>query len=178
MSTYHVPTYCNVPMVWAVSPLHRADPLWRRVSFIRSHCALMLVQYMTPQLFVPQVPKLQPQQISYLDWLFMWLWPLFFASAGERLFFRFKVQDDRVGKDNLAAWACIRLDRLRMGVRFVHLWDANGIESHGQLLVHIDKRMYWCLPVREITGQLYPLLTLLVISVHFCVLSICDYCTE
>ena len=55
---------------------------------------------------------------------------------------RFKIQDDHdFGKDELAAWACIRLDRLRTGYRFVHLLDANGLESKGVLLVHISKTL-------------------------------------
>ena len=54
---------------------------------------------------------------------------------------RIKLQGDRrMGKDELAAWACIRLDRLRRGLRFVHLFDAHGVESRGVLLVRIFKR--------------------------------------
>ena len=52
---------------------------------------------------------------------------------------RFKIQDDRIGKDDLAAWACIRLDRLRTGYRFVPLLDGAGRESSGVLLVGIEK---------------------------------------
>jgi phosphatidylinositol phospholipase C, delta len=44
-----------------------------------------------------------------------------------------------MGKDNLAAWACIRLDRLQQGYRFVHFLDAKGMESSGVLLVKISK---------------------------------------
>ena len=55
---------------------------------------------------------------------------------------RFKVQDDEIGKDDLAAWACIRLDRLQSGYRFVHLMDAAGSASQGVLLVNIDKILY------------------------------------
>ncbi|KAK3167121.1 hypothetical protein OEA41_010247 [Lepraria neglecta] len=57
----------------------------------------------------------------------------------ELSFIRFKIQDDEIGKDDLAAWACIRLDRLRAGYRFVHLLDAAGAESRGALLVGIEK---------------------------------------
>ena len=53
--------------------------------------------------------------------------------------YRFKVQDDRIGEDDLAAWACIRLDRLKSGVRLIHLLDAKGAESNGALLVMISK---------------------------------------
>lgn len=54
---------------------------------------------------------------------------------------RFKIQDDEIGKDDLAAWACIRLDRLRSGYRFVHLLDGAGFESKGVLLVGIQKTL-------------------------------------
>jgi len=53
---------------------------------------------------------------------------------------RLKIQDDKIGKDELAAWACIRMDRLRSGYRFVHLLDAKGMQSSGVLLVKITKR--------------------------------------
>ncbi|KAL9637862.1 MAG: hypothetical protein Q9204_001709 [Flavoplaca sp. TL-2023a] len=56
-------------------------------------------------------------------------------------FLRFKIQDDEFGKDDLAAWACIRLDRLRDGYRFVRLLDANGDRSRGILLVKITKSL-------------------------------------
>ena len=54
---------------------------------------------------------------------------------------RFKIQHDKIGQDDLAAWACFRLDRLRTGYRFVHLLDGAGLESKGMLLVHIDKTL-------------------------------------
>ncbi|KAL8776968.1 MAG: hypothetical protein Q9213_008065 [Squamulea squamosa] len=57
----------------------------------------------------------------------------------ELSFLRFKIQDDEIGTDDLAAWACIRLDRLKEGYRFVHLLDANGDKSRGMLLVRIKK---------------------------------------
>ena len=44
-----------------------------------------------------------------------------------------------MGKDDLAAWACIRLDRLRPGYRIVRLLNANGTAGQGILLVKIDK---------------------------------------
>ena len=52
---------------------------------------------------------------------------------------RFKIQDDEIGKDDLAAWACIRLDRLRSGYRFIHLFDTLGRHSTGVLFVKIEK---------------------------------------
>lgn len=42
-------------------------------------------------------------------------------------------------KDKLAAWACIRLDRLQNGYRFIDLKDAHGKPSAGKLLVKIEK---------------------------------------
>ncbi|KAJ9657006.1 hypothetical protein H2198_004606 [Neophaeococcomyces mojaviensis] len=58
-------------------------------------------------------------------------------------FLRIKVMDDKMlGKDELAAWACIRLDRLKTGWRFLHLLDVEGSPSEGVLLVHIDKRVH------------------------------------
>lgn len=49
--------------------------------------------------------------------------------------------DDRIGKDNLLAWACIRADRLQEGYRFIHLLNSAGMPSAGVLLVHISKRL-------------------------------------
>jgi C2 domain-containing protein len=54
-------------------------------------------------------------------------------------FVRFTVRDDEFGRDDLAAWACIRLDRLRSGYRFVHLNDCNGHLTDGAVLVRITK---------------------------------------
>lgn len=39
----------------------------------------------------------------------------------------------------MAGWACIRLDRLRTGYRFVSLMDARGNPTEGKLLVRIEK---------------------------------------
>lgn len=54
---------------------------------------------------------------------------------------RFKVRDEEIGTDDLAAWACVRLDRLLPGYRFIHVFDANGQHSRGVLLVKIEKSM-------------------------------------
>ncbi|KAL7621105.1 hypothetical protein AAE478_008418 [Parahypoxylon ruwenzoriense] len=59
-------------------------------------------------------------------------------------FVRFKVEDDAprlvsLNRDPFAGWACIRLDRLATGYRFVHLLDANGNKTQGVLLVRIAK---------------------------------------
>lgn len=61
----------------------------------------------------------------------------------ELSFLRFIVRDDETfRRDDLAAWACVRLDRLRMGYRFVHLMDAKGQETDGVLLVKVMKKVY------------------------------------
>lgn len=52
---------------------------------------------------------------------------------------RLKIQDNKVGKDNLAAWACIRLDRLLQGYRFIHLLDVKGMQCSGVLLARVSK---------------------------------------
>ncbi|KAK5050362.1 hypothetical protein LTR84_003643 [Exophiala bonariae] len=60
----------------------------------------------------------------------------------ELSFIRLKIKDDRsIGKDNLLAWACIRLDRLKPGYRFIHLLDAAGLPSSGALLVRVTKQV-------------------------------------
>lgn len=56
-------------------------------------------------------------------------------------FLRFKLQDDKMGKDDLAAWTCIRLDRLQSGYRFLHLLDAKGTECPGVLLIRVTKSL-------------------------------------
>ena len=56
-------------------------------------------------------------------------------------FDRLKIHDDEIGKDDLAAWACVRLDRLQQGFRFVHLLDAKGEQTRGLLLVKITKSL-------------------------------------
>lgn len=53
--------------------------------------------------------------------------------------YRLKVMDDERIHDNLAAWACLRLDRLQSGYRLVHLFDSNGVQTEGVLLVRITK---------------------------------------
>ncbi|CRG88288.1 hypothetical protein PISL3812_05317 [Talaromyces islandicus] len=57
-------------------------------------------------------------------------------------FIRFKIKDNEFGRrDSLVAWACIRLDRLKQGYRFVHLKDHLGQPSAGALLIRINKRV-------------------------------------
>lgn len=55
-------------------------------------------------------------------------------------FLTFIVMNDVVGPDVMAAWACIRLDRLKSGYRLVHLFDKKGKMSKGVLLVRITQR--------------------------------------
>ena len=66
---------------------------------------------------------------------------------------RFKMMHDRLVKDPLVAWNCIRLvsikdsfveathnilqARLKPGYRFVHLFDAKGLQTKGIILVNI-----------------------------------------
>lgn len=61
----------------------------------------------------------------------------------ELSFVRFIVKDDEsFRRDDLAAWACVRLDRLRLGYRFVRLMDAHGKEGEGVLFVKVMKKIY------------------------------------
>jgi hypothetical protein len=60
----------------------------------------------------------------------------------ELSFVRFQVLDDELGRDDLAAWACVRVDRLREGYRFVHLVDAEGVETEGAVLVKVAMKLY------------------------------------
>jgi hypothetical protein len=52
---------------------------------------------------------------------------------------RFKVIHEKFGPDEFLAWACIRLDRLRPGIRFIHLNDGHGQANAGVLLVKIER---------------------------------------
>ncbi|KAF4821360.1 1-phosphatidylinositol 4,5-bisphosphate phosphodiesterase 1 [Colletotrichum siamense] len=60
----------------------------------------------------------------------------------ELTFVRFTVRDDEIGRDDLAAWAAVRLDRLRGGFRFVHLMDCDGKLTESVILVRITKKVY------------------------------------
>lgn len=57
--------------------------------------------------------------------------------------YRFKVEDAASGliSSPCAAWACIRLDRLQTGYRFIHLMSPKGNETSGVLLVHVMKKL-------------------------------------
>jgi phosphatidylinositol phospholipase C, delta len=55
--------------------------------------------------------------------------------------YRFKVEDAKVMQDDLAAWQCIRLDRLQQGYRFVNLLDEKGSATAGLLMVKVEKKL-------------------------------------
>ncbi|KXJ88404.1 PLC-like phosphodiesterase [Microdochium bolleyi] len=57
----------------------------------------------------------------------------------ELAFVRFLIKDDEIGRDDLAAWACVRLDRLKSGYRWVHLFNREGQVSGGAVLVFVEK---------------------------------------
>ncbi|KAG4026380.1 hypothetical protein MFRU_041g00250 [Monilinia fructicola] len=57
----------------------------------------------------------------------------------ELSFLRFKIEDANYSKDELAAWACIRLDRVQQGYRLIPLRDVKGNPTEGLLLVKIEK---------------------------------------
>jgi hypothetical protein len=59
----------------------------------------------------------------------------------ELTFVRFTVRDDEMLRDDLAAWACVRLDRLGEGYRFVHLIDLEGKLTQGAILVKVEKAL-------------------------------------
>lgn len=61
----------------------------------------------------------------------------------ELTFVRFTVRDDEIGRDDLAAWACVRLDRLGDGYRFIHLLDTEGKHTgcEGVVLVKVEKKL-------------------------------------
>ncbi|KAG5927578.1 hypothetical protein E4U42_002085 [Claviceps africana] len=59
----------------------------------------------------------------------------------ELTFVRFLVRDDELGIDDLSAWACVRLDRLGQGFRFIHLLDAKGRLTEGSILVKVEKTL-------------------------------------
>ncbi|RMZ76169.1 hypothetical protein DV738_g5101, partial [Chaetothyriales sp. CBS 135597] len=63
-------------------------------------------------------------------------------TASELSFVRLKIKDDRaLAQDDLIAWACIRLDRLRPGLRLIRLLDAKRQLSTGLLLVRVSKKI-------------------------------------
>ncbi|KKK18567.1 hypothetical protein AOCH_004639 [Aspergillus ochraceoroseus] len=77
-------------------------------------------------------PEFNSQKIQF---------PPLLGIVEELTFVRFKVKDDEIGRDSLAAWACIRLDRLREGYRVIRLCKCDGSESGGHLLVRVTKNI-------------------------------------
>ncbi|TQS31923.1 hypothetical protein Golomagni_07784 [Golovinomyces magnicellulatus] len=67
--------------------------------------------------------------------------PALEGLVDELSFARFTIRDNEIGRDDLAAWACVRLDRLGNGYRFVHLWDMNGKRTNGVLLIKVEKTL-------------------------------------
>ncbi|KAF4472701.1 phospholipase C [Fusarium albosuccineum] len=63
----------------------------------------------------------------------------------EVAFLSLVVMNDVPGTDVVGAWACLRLDRLRVGYRFVRLLDRHGMPSQGILLIKTE--------VVEATGE-------------------------
>ncbi|KAM0344829.1 hypothetical protein ACHAPU_007211 [Fusarium lateritium] len=58
----------------------------------------------------------------------------------ELTFISFMVMNDVPGPDVMAAWACVRLDRLRLGYRFLRLMSHDSMPSKGILLVKAEDR--------------------------------------
>ncbi|KAL0941485.1 phospholipase c [Colletotrichum truncatum] len=58
----------------------------------------------------------------------------------ELAFLSFVVMNDVIGPDVMTAWACVRLDRLRVGYRFVRLLDKGGMPTSGVLLIKTEVR--------------------------------------
>ncbi|KAF1346901.1 PLC-like phosphodiesterase [Delphinella strobiligena] len=60
--------------------------------------------------------------------------------AEELTFIRFKIMDDEtLGRDDMVAWACLRISRLQQGIRMLHFHDEQGQPTEGRLLVRINK---------------------------------------
>ncbi|CAE6469225.1 unnamed protein product [Rhizoctonia solani] len=57
-------------------------------------------------------------------------------------FVRFLLKDEEFGSNDLAGWACIRLDRLQQGYRFIRLYNSHGkLTDNGCLFVKIKKEI-------------------------------------
>jgi phosphatidylinositol phospholipase C delta len=48
------------------------------------------------------------------------------------------LKESSIGPDTMTAWACVRLDRTRLGYRFVRLFDRCGMPSSGILLIKTE----------------------------------------
>ncbi|KAM4057078.1 phosphatidylinositol-specific phospholipase c, X domain-containing protein [Hirsutella rhossiliensis] len=69
------------------------------------------------------------------------VFPAIDGLVEELTFVRFTIRDDEIGRDDLAAWACVRLDRLGQGYRFIHLLDSTGAVTEGVVLVKVEKAL-------------------------------------
>lgn len=81
-------------------------------------------------------------QVHFKTLFFLWAKTRVMDTSWLTCFLRrLKIEDEGLVKDKLAAWACIRLDRLQQGYRFIDLKDAYGKPSAGKLLVKIEKEV-------------------------------------
>lgn len=62
--------------------------------------------------------------------------------------------DDERLRDDMAGWACIRLDRLQPGYRMIHLYNADGMLTKGFLFVKITKKFGEIDRVEDLSGTL------------------------
>lgn len=84
-------------------------------------------------------------QVHYIQWLHVSTLERKLLTS-DRHDNRFKVEDDASGiksfqRDIVTAWACIRLNRLQAGYRFIDLYDMQGNQTEGKLFVLIQKRL-------------------------------------
>lgn len=57
----------------------------------------------------------------------------------ELVFVRFKlVHDIEMGRDDVAGWACVRLVRLRQGLRMLRVRNCEGVEGQGRVLLNVE----------------------------------------
>ncbi|GKT50975.1 1-phosphatidylinositol 4,5-bisphosphate phosphodiesterase 1 [Colletotrichum spaethianum] len=56
----------------------------------------------------------------------------------ELAFLSFMIMNDVVSQSGMSAWACVRLDRLRLGYRFVRLLNRDGMPTRGILFIKTE----------------------------------------
>jgi hypothetical protein len=61
---------------------------------------------------------------------------------------------DKLVNDPLAAWACIRLDRLQPGYRFIHFFNEKGVQTKGVILARFD--FDWKIHGQDMAGTASP----------------------
>lgn len=54
---------------------------------------------------------------------------------------RFKVMDDERLKDDLAGWACYRLDHVQRGYRMLHLYNSRGEMTNGVVFIRVKMNL-------------------------------------